>query len=42
MKLQNNRISELLELEGTIKGQLVQPPCSGQGHLQLDHRITES
>ena len=26
---------ELLELEGTLKGHLVQLPCNEQGHLQL-------
>lgn len=31
-----NRIVESIELEGTLKGLLVQLPCSGQGHLQLD------
>ena len=24
-----------LDLEGTLKGHLVQPPCNEQGHLQL-------
>jgi len=24
-------------LEGTFRGHLAQPPCSDQGHLQLDH-----
>jgi len=28
------RVFELLELEGTLKGHLVQPPCNEQGHLQ--------
>ena len=31
------RITELLVLEGIFEGQLVQLPCSEQGHLQLDH-----
>jgi len=28
--------SLLIELEETFRGHLVQPPCSEQGHLQLD------
>ena len=28
--------SELFELEGTLKGHLVQLPCNEQEHLQLD------
>ena len=28
--------SEQLVLEGTFKGQLVQPPCNEQGHPPLD------
>jgi len=28
--------SESLELEGTVKGHLVQLPCSEQGHAQLN------
>ena len=31
-----NRIVECFGLEGTFRGQLAQPPCSEQGHLQLD------
>jgi len=27
---------ELFELEETLKGHLVQPPCKEQGHLQLN------
>ena len=27
---------DLLELEGIIKDQLIQPPCNDPGHLQLD------
>lgn len=33
--LWSNRIMELFELEGIIKGHLVQLFCNGQGHLQL-------
>jgi len=33
---QKGRIIESLELEGTIKGHLVQLPCNEQGHPQLD------
>jgi len=33
-----HRIRESFELEGTLKGHLVQPPCSAQGHLQL-HQV---
>ena len=29
-------IVELFELEGTLKGHLIQLPCNEQGHLQLD------
>ena len=32
------RITESFELEGTVKGHLVQPPCTEQGHPQL-HRV---
>ena len=32
-----HRIIECFGLEGTFRGQLAQPPCSEQGHLQLDH-----
>ena len=31
----NHRIIESFELEGTLKSQLVLPPCNEQGHLQL-------
>ena len=31
-----HRIIELFEFEGTLKGHLVQLPCTEQGHLQLD------
>ena len=30
----NYRITELIQLEGTLRGHLVQLPCSEQGHLQ--------
>ena len=30
------RVIELFGLEGTLKGNLVQLPCSEQGHLQLE------
>ena len=30
-----HRIVESFELEGTLKGHLVQLPCNEQGHLQL-------
>ena len=32
----NHRITECFGLEGTFRCHLVQPPCSEQGHLQLD------
>ena len=31
-----NRIMEQFGLEGIFRGHLAQPPCSEQGHLQLD------
>ena len=31
----SHTITELFELEGTFKGQLLQLPCNDQGHLQL-------
>ena len=34
--LKDHRIKESFELEGTLKGHLVQHPCSQQEHLQLD------
>ena len=33
---QNRRIKELPELEGTLRGHLIQLPCTEQGHLQLE------
>jgi len=33
---QQDRIIECFGLEGTFRGHLAQPPCSEQGHLQLD------
>lgn len=37
LKYEFHRITQLFELDGTFKGQLVQLPCYKQGHLQLDH-----
>ena len=34
----NYRIIESLELKGTLKGHLVQPPCNEQGRAQL-HQV---
>ncbi len=34
--LENHRIIESFELEGTFKGHLVQLPCDEQEHPQLD------
>ena len=34
--LHDHRIIEWFGLEGTFNGHLAQPPCSAQGHLQLD------
>jgi len=31
-----SQFTESLELEGTLKGDLVQLPCNEQGHPQLD------
>ena len=33
---QHHRITELFELEGTLKNHLVQLCCNEQGHVQLD------
>lgn len=33
---QNRRIKELPELEGTLRGHLIQFPCNEQGHLHLN------
>jgi len=33
----NHRIIECFGLDGTLRGHLAQPPCSKQGHLQLEH-----
>ena len=38
--VRNHRIIELLELERTFKGHLIQLPCSEQGHLQL-HQVAD-
>lgn len=35
-KLPSHRTTELLELEGILKGHLLQLPCSDQGHPQLN------
>lgn len=32
----NHRLVECFGLEGTFEGHLGQPPCTGQGYLQLD------
>jgi len=37
----NHRIIELVELEETLKGHLVQLPCNELGHLQL-HQVAQS
>ena len=34
--VQNHRITEYVELEGTFNGHLVQLPCNEQGYLQLN------
>ena len=34
--LEDQRIIKSSELEGTLKGHLVQPPCSEHGHPQVD------
>ena len=31
-----NEMHRIIELEGTLRGHLVQLPCNGQGHLQLE------
>jgi len=36
------RIIECFGLEGTFRGHLAQPPCSEQGHLQLDQSAQSS
>ena len=33
------RIIESFQLEGTLKGHLVQLPCNKQGHLQLHQEL---
>jgi len=33
------RSIEWFELEGTLKGHLVKPPCSARGHLQLHQEL---
>ena len=33
---ENHRMTECFGLERTFRGHLAQPPCSEQGHLQLD------
>lgn len=33
---QGHRIMETFELDGTLKGHLVPPPCSEQRNIQLD------
>jgi len=36
-----HRITESFELEGTLRGHLVQLPCNEQGHLQF-HQVNQS
>ena len=36
MNNSGSQFTESLELEGTLKGHLVQLPCNEQGHPQLD------
>ena len=36
MNNSGSQFTESLELEGTLKGDLVQLPCNEQGHPQLD------
>jgi len=41
VQAESHRIVESFALEGTLKGCLVQLPCTEQGHLQL-HQVAQS
>lgn len=40
LSFKNHGVIELFQLEGTLKGHLIQFPCTEQGHLQL-HQCSE-